>query len=85
MLNSYITLTAFVLTQFPGENYKYLCGKRIGLYQGLLVYASGYAKYQLYYITNRPISQRKKQAQRDTGSAQFASISLCLLLSEGVG
>lgn len=38
-----------------------------------------------YYITNRPISQREKQAQRDTGSAQAASISLCLLLSEGAG
>ena len=28
-------------------------------------------------------SEIKKQAQRDTGSAQAASISLCLLLSEG--
>ena len=85
MLNFCITLTAFVLTQFPGENYKYSCGKSIGLYQGLLVYASGYAKHQLYYTTNFPISQREKQAQRDTGSAQAASISLRLLLSEGVG
>lgn len=37
------------------------------------------------YTTNFPISQREKQAQRDTGSAQAASISLCLLLSEGAG
>ena len=39
--------------------------------------------YRWYYITNRPISQREKQAQRDTGSVQAVSISLCLLLSEG--
>ena len=37
------------------------------------------------YITNFPISQREKQAQRDTGSAQVARISLCLLLNEGAG
>ena len=36
-------------------------------------------------IAKFPISQREKQAQRDTGSAQAASISLCLLLSEGAG
>lgn len=35
--------------------------------------------------TKFPISQREKQAQRDTGSAQAVSISLCLLLSEGAG
>ena len=36
-------------------------------------------------ITNLPISQREKQAQRDTGNAQAVGISLCLLLSEGAG
>lgn len=44
-----------------------------------------YKSYFHITLQNFPISQREKQAQRDTGSTQAASISLCLLLSEGAG
>ena len=41
--------------------------------------------FYFYIISQFFHFSTKKQAQRDTGSVQFASISLCPLLSEGLG